>query len=110
MPRGVRGRMTIQNEAGEEVVAENVNASCLMPAEDARLLRDYAKQTHGSYMEWLSQVLAEALSPYVQVARESIREREAALQEKVARAEELKRIIEQHREELRQLEREAGKR
>jgi hypothetical protein len=110
MPRGKRGQVTIQNEAGEEVVAERVNASCLLAATDAQLLREYAKHTDGSYMEWLSRVLSEALSPYVQVAREALQERESVLQEKVARAEELKRLIEEHREELRKLEREAGRR
>ena len=87
-----------------------MNATCVIPATDAEAVREYAKSTGEGYMALLSRILSEAIAPVVRAAHEANREREAVLQEKVARAEELKRLIEGHREELRRLEREAGRR
>jgi hypothetical protein len=110
MPRGKPGRVTLRTEDGREIIGESVHAHAILPAEDVAALREYGRAANEGYAALLERLLREALAPVIQAAHDAKRERDALLGERMARAEELRRLIEEHREELQRLERETRRR
>jgi len=109
MARGKPGQVVIRLKDGREVVGETVHAHCAMPIEDVAALREYGRASGEGYAGLLERLLREALAPIVQAAHDARRERDELRAERIARSEEVKRLLEELKEEQKRLAREIGR-